>query len=137
MNNEQNENTPVTGQKKRPRYLLLLVVNTVLFFTLYQLLLAFAEKTDKTFASFIVLATYTALFLGFLLAYLIYNRFLYRKGLTAEQLPDTWSAEQKAAFLADGEQRLVKSKWMMTVIFPLALTFLLDAVYLFLFDPFL
>ena len=133
--NGQNENTPVTGQKKSKRYLFFLVVNTLLFFTLYQLLLALAEKTDQTLASFLVLAIYTALFLGFLLAYLIYNRFLYRKNLTPEQLPDTWSAEQKAAFLTDGARRLEKSKWMMTIIFPLALTFLFDAIYLFLIDP--
>ena len=112
-----------------------MVANTVLFFTAYQLLLAFAERTDKTFASFLVLAVYTALFLGFLLAYLIYNRFLYRKNLTPEQLPDSWSAEQKEAFLADGAHRLERSKWMMTIIFPLALTFLFDAIYLFLIDP--
>ena len=133
--NKQQENTPVTGQKKSKRYLFWLVANTVLFFTVYQLLLAFAERTDKTFASFLVLAVYTALFLGFLLAYLIYNRFLYRKNLTPEQLPDSWSAEQKEAFLADGARRLERSKWMMTIIFPLALTFLFDAIYLFLIDP--
>lgn len=133
--NKQQENTPVTGQKKSKRYLFWLVANTVLFFTLYQLLLTFAERTDKTFASFLVLAVYTALFLGFLLAYLIYNRFLYRKNLTPEQLPDSWSAEQKEAFLADGARRLERSKWMMTIIFPLALTFLFDAIYLFLIDP--
>ena len=133
--NKQQENTPVTGQKKSRRYLFWLVANTVLFFTVYQLLLAFAERTDKTFASFLVLAVYTALFLGFLLAYLIYNRFLYRKNLTPEQLPDSWSAEQKEAFLADGARRLERSKWMMTIIFPLALTFLFDAIYLFLIDP--
>ena len=133
--NKQQENTPVTGQKKSKRYLFWLVANTVLFFTAYQLLLAFAERTDKTFASFLVLAVYTALFLGFLLAYLIYNRFLYRKNLTPEQLPDSWSAEQKEAFLADGARRLERSKWMMTIIFPLALTFLFDAIYLFLIDP--
>ena len=133
--NGQNENTPVTGQKKSKRHLFFLVVNTLLFFTLYQLLLALAEKTDQTLASFLVMAIYTALFLGFLLAYLIYNRFLYRKNLSPEHLPDTWSAEQKAAFLADGERRLEKSKWMMTIIFPLALTFLFDAIYLFLIDP--
>ena len=79
---------------------------------------------------------YFLLLLGFVLAYVIYNRFFYRKGLTHEQLPSDWSAEQKIAFLADGERRLEKSKWMLLIIFPLIVTFLIDAVDLFILDPF-
>ena len=82
------------------------------------------------------MALYTALLLGFLLAYLIYNRFLYRKGLTEEDLPDSMTPEQKQAFLEDGRTRLKKSKWMMLIILPLVLTFLFDAVDLFLLDLF-
>ena len=136
MNKEPNQITPQTEQKKSIRHLVLLVVNTVLFFALYRILLTFAEMTKKTFASFVVLLLYTVLFLGFLLGYLIYNRFLYRKGLTPEDLPREWSEERKNEFLADGARRLERSKWMMTVIFPLALTFLIDAVDLFIFDLF-
>lgn len=136
MKKEPNEITPKTEQKKSIRYLILLVVNTVLFFALYRLLLTYAEITEKTFASFLVLALYTVLLLGFLLGYLIYNRFLYRKGLTPEDLPADWSEEKKNAFLADGERRLEASKWMMTIIFPLALTFFIDAIDLFVFDLF-
>lgn len=136
MTKEPNKITPQTEQKKSIRHLVLLVVNTVLFFALYRILLTFAEMTEKTFASFVVLILYTVLFLGFLLGYLIYNRFLYRKGLTQEDLPREWSEEKKNEFLADGARRLEKSKWMMTIIFPLALTFLIDAVDLFIFDLF-
>ena len=136
MKKEPNEITPETQQKKGIRYLALLAVNTVLFFALYRLLLTYAEMSEKTFASFTVLALYTALFLGFLLGYLIYNRFLYRKGLTLEDLPADWSEEKKSEFLADGARRLEKSKWMMTIIFPLALTFFIDAIDLFIFDLF-
>lgn len=136
MKKEPNEITPKTEQKKGIRHLILLAVNTVLFFALYRILLTFAEMTQKTFASFLVLTLYTVLFLGFLLGYLIYNRFLYRKGLTPEDLPADWSEEQKTAFIDDGVRRLEKSKWLMTIIFPLALTFFIDAVDLFIFDLF-
>lgn len=123
-------------KSKNVRYLIVLTVNTVLFLLIYRVPLAYAELTDKTFFSFVVMVVYLALLLGFVLAYLIYNRFLYRKGVTHEQLPDEWSAEQKIAFIEDGERRLQRSKWMITVIFPLVFTFMIDAVDLFLIDPF-
>lgn len=112
----------------------LLLVNSILFFTVYRVLLFFAERTDNTWPSFVVMVLYLALLLGFTLAYLIYNRFLYRKGLTPDQLSPAWSEEQKAEFLADGERRLEKSRWMMLIIFPLVLTFFIDAFDLFILD---
>lgn len=138
----QNRNLPDSGEKKplnknALRYLVFLVLNTVLFFTVYRVLLYYAETTNETFASFVVMILYLALLLGFTLGYLIYNRFLYRKGLTREDLPYDWDEERKAEFLADGERRLKKSKWIMLIIFPLILTFLIDTIDLFIIDPFI
>ena len=122
--------------KKNLRTLGLLALNTLLFFVLYRVLLYYTEMTDNPYYSFIVMVLYMALLLGFVLAYLIYNRFLYRRGLTHEDLPDTMSPVEKQAFLDDGEARLKRSKWMMLVIFPLVFTFLIDAIDLFVFDIF-
>ncbi len=124
----------MAGKSKNTRYLMLLCVNTVLFFAVYRVLLSYGELTDNTFYSFITMVLYTALLLGFVLAYLIYNRFFYRKGLTHEQLPTDWSAEKKVAFLADSARREERSRWMLTVIFPLVVTFFVDAVDLFILD---
>ena len=134
MSQQKPSLTP--AQKKSLTYLLILAVNTVLFFAVYRTLLFYTELTQQPFASFVVFVLYGVLLVGFVLAYLIYNRFLYRKGLTPEQLPDDWSAEQKCAFLADGERRLERSKWMMTIIFPLLFTFLIDTFDLFILEPF-
>ena len=123
-------------QKKSLRYLMILAVNTVLFFAVYRTLLFYTDLTQNPYASFVVFVLYGLLLVGFVLAYLIYNRFLYRKGLTPAQLPEDWSAEKKCAFLADGERRLERSKWMMTVIFPLLFTFLIDTLDLFILEPF-
>ena len=128
----ENEPKP----KRTRRYAILLIVNSVLFFALYKTLIFYAERTDETFYSFVVMILYMALLLGFLLAYFIYNRFLYRKNLTPDQLPDTMSDEEKEAFIADGRERLEKSRWMMLIIFPLVLTFLFDAVDIFILDLF-
>ena len=123
---------PEKGKKKT---LLLLFINTVLAFSLYSAALSFAEATDSTFFSFLVMILYMALLLGFTLAYLVYNRFFYKKGLTKEQLPDDWSEEKKEAFLADGENRLKKSRFMLLIIVPLIITFLFDTLYLFVLEP--
>ncbi len=123
-------------ENKSLRYLALLALNTVLFFGVYRVLLHYAELAEDAFYSFCVMVLYMVLLVGFVLAYLIYNRFLYRKNLSEEDLPDTMSAEEKQDFIADGKRRLERSKWMMLFIFPLALVLLLDAAELFIFDLF-
>ena len=123
-------------ENKNLRYLVILAINTVLFFSVYRVLLYYAEMADNAFYSFCIMILYMVLLVGFVLGYLIYNRFLYRKSLTEEDLPSHLSAEEKQAFLADGKKRLEKSKWMMLFIFPLAIVLLLDAAELFIFDLF-
>ncbi len=123
----------ITGDQKF-RYLVLLVVNTVLFFTVYRVFISYGELTDQTFYSFVTMIVYFALLLGFTLAYLIYNRFFYRQGITREQLSSEWSEEEKDAFLEDAKLRVQKSKWMLTIIFPLVVTFLIDSFQLFILE---
>ena len=125
-----------TPQKNGDRtlYTILLCGNTVLLFAIYRVLIAYGEMTQKTIFSFVTMVTYLVLLLGFSLAYIIYNRFFWRWGITHEQLPDDWSATQKQTFLDTTAQRKNKSKWLLVIIFPLLVTFLFDAVELFLFD---
>ncbi|MBE6555437.1 MAG: hypothetical protein E7663_04300 [Ruminococcaceae bacterium] len=130
--------TPEVGNRSdKKRYLALLCINTLLFFCLYRISLLYAEMTDRTFFAFAVMIAYLAILLGFTVAFLIVNRFFYQNGVEREQLPDDWSEEKKDAFLQEGKRRLTRSRWMLTVIFPLVLTFLIDAVDLFIIDLFL
>lgn len=126
------EKKPVSNQAKL--YLVMLIVNTILFFTLYRVLLYLATTVQTAYISYIVMISYAVILVGFVFGYLIYNRFLYRKGLTKADLNPEWTEEQKEAFLADGEARLEKSKWMMVIILPLVLTFLFDAIDLFIIE---
>ena len=122
--------------KSRLRLWIILILNTLLFFMLYRVLLIYAERSDRTYASYVVMLLYSALLLGFGVAYLCYNRFFYRHGITQDQLPEDWSAQRKCEFLADGERRIARSKWMLLILIPLLVTFLFDAVDLFILDPF-
>ncbi len=123
-------------ENQKLRYLVILIVNTALFLGVYRVLLHYGELAQNAYYSFCAMILYMVLFLGFLLGYLIYNRFLYRKNLTVEDLPDTMTAEQKEAFIADGKERLRKSKWVMLIILPIVVTFLVDAIDLFVLDLF-
>ena len=63
-----------------------------------------------------------------ILTYVIYNRGFSRKGVTEDMLPDSMTSEQKAEFIADGEQRLKKSRPLLIVIFAFAFTFIADVI---------
>lgn len=128
------EKNKTSGEKLRLG--ILLAVNTVLFFGLYRVLLSVGELTGETFYAFLSMIVYMALLVGFVMAYLIYNRFFTRYNLTADQLPDTMSAAEKDAYIADGKRRMARSKWMLTIIFPLLFTFLIDAIDLFILDTY-
>ena len=103
---------------------LIVLVNTILIFGFYRLMLNFYYFE-------IVMGIYMAITAIFTFSYVIYNRGFSRRNITPEMLPEEWTEEQKTAYIADGVKRMKKSKWMLTVIFPLVLTFMLDCIELF------
>ena len=84
----------------------------------------------------LVLVAYMAVETVFILAYLIYNRGFSRKGVTREMLPDDWDDEKKDAFIASGEERLKRSRWMLVIILAFLFTFFAEIIELY-FLPFL
>lgn len=130
---------PPNGAKNKRsnlRYGIFLALNTFLFFGLYRVLLAIGELTQETFYAFLSMILYMALLLGFTVTYLVYNRLFLSQGITPEDLPDTMTATEKEAYIADGKRRKESSKWMLTIIIPLLFTFLVDAVDIFIIDTF-
>ena len=103
---------------------LIVVVNTILIFGFYRLMLNFYYFE-------LVMGVYLALTAVATFSYVIYNRGFTRRNITPEMLPDEWTEEQKTAYIADGVERMQKSKWMLTIIFPLVLTFMFDCIELF------
>lgn len=117
------------SDKKPFNWMLLtvLVGNTVIFFAVYRLAI---QTTVFPF----VLGLYLTLAAVLTVAYVVYNRGFSRRGVTADMLPDTMSAQEKCEFIADGERRIKKSKWMLTILFPLLVTFGFDIMELFVVD---
>ena len=105
----------------------LLIANTMILTFIYFGTMGLNQPV----LSFIVTAGYWAVFGCFLVVYIIYNRGFTRKGITEEMLPDSWSAEKKAEYIADGAKRQQSSKWMLSVIIPLMIPIAFDAIALF------
>ena len=85
----------------------------------------------------IVYIAYWAVFAIFFLIFFFYNHAFTRKGVTVDMLPDTMSPEEKQAYLDEITRRSDKSKWMITIIFPLIMTFMIDIVLLYMIEPFM
>lgn len=109
------------------RRIALLVTNTIILFAVYRLLVARGYFVH-------VFTVYGIALLGLLIGYLVYNRGLIPANVTREQLPDDWDAAKKDAFLADAARRIERSKWMLTLIFPLCITFAYEIIDVMLFD---
>lgn len=63
--------------------------------------------------------------------YLIYNRGMSRNGITEDMLPDEWDVQKKKAFVDDAKMRMSKSRWMLVFIIAFIVTFVAEAVTLF------
>ncbi len=101
---------------------LLLVGNSILFSVAYFVLAAY----------FPIYIVYLAVGTVMTLIFVIYNRGFVGKGLTPDRMSNTMSPEEKQKFIDDCAARLHRSRWMITIIFPIVLAFALDMMYLFL-----
>ena len=117
------------SQEKRPPYglMLLILFNTVLLFGIYCF---FVMRNGIGWLFWV----YFAVLLGMGMTYVLYNYAFSREKATFATLPHEWSAEKKTKYLADRDEHKRKSRWMLTVIFPLCLTFFFDMIYLYFGD---
>ena len=105
----------------------LLVANTVILTVIY---FGSMEIGQPILALIVNVGYWVALAL-LAIIYMVYNRGFTQKDLTEEMLPDAWSEEKKAKYLADVKKRDSNSRWMLTVIIPIMIPIMLDAISLF------
>ena len=109
--------------KPENQWLLLLLIGNSIIFSVAYFTLA------TIFPIYIV---YLAVGAVMTLIFVIYNRGFVGKNLTPDQMSDSMTFEEKQKFIDDCAARLHRSRWMITVIFPIILAFCLDMMYLFL-----
>ena len=108
------------------------IVRVILTAVMALVLLVF-YRVSLSFSFFpIVMWSYMLLLTVIVLVYIFYNRGFSRKGITVDMLPDEWDEERKEIFVKSAEQRHNRSKWMLMVIIAFLVTFLVDAVELFI-----
>ena len=93
--------------------------NTVLFFGIYTY---FVMRRGYNWIFWL----YLALLLATSLGYVIYNRAFAYANVTYDMLPSDWSEEKKVSFLAARDARKQRSKWLLVLIFPLAISLMVD-----------
>ena len=101
-----------------------LLINSILLVVLYFV-------AAKKFPYIWVI--YLAAGAGLGLYYVIYNKGFSGKGVTPDMLPSTMSLAEKEAFIEDSRKRLHNSRWVLTLLVPILITFMLDMLYLYLF----
>ena len=105
--------------------LLRLLCNSILLVAIYFLCVHFGF--DYIFPIYFFVGA------ALVLVFVIYNRGFAGKGVTPENLPETMTYEEKISFIEDSKARLQKSRWMLTLIFPIILAIAIDMMILFLF----
>lgn len=113
--------------KKGKNLLLHLVITVVLSLVL---LAFYYFSLNFSFFPFVMWGYMIAL-AALALAYIIYNRGMSRKGITADMLPDEWEEDKKREYIENGNNRLRRSKWMLILMIAFVITFAAEAITLF------
>lgn len=112
---------PITKEAKKTA--LLLLMNTLLALLIYFGCIALGFS-----AIFFVFVTLAAVLL---LVYVIYNQGFVLRGATPEMLDESLPVEERQAMIDKAAARYTSSRWMMTVIIPLIVAVLADALYVY------
>ena len=108
----------------------LLLLNLILVFGVY--LFVVQVLAEQSFAYYYgLMGLYLGLAAVLVLVYFFYNRALIHR-IPEEQLPDTWSAEEKARFKQEGIERQRRSRWILLWLIPLLFTLAWEIVNVFL-----
>lgn len=127
---QQPRRTPSDKAKKE---MFLIIGLTLLFMFVYFGAGALPYPT----VGFITTGLYMSALLVTAVVYISYNYAFTRKDLSPDMLPDDWDEQKKHDFIESGKEHFKKSRWMIFIIFPLAITFLADVLYLFVWTGFL
>lgn len=112
--------------KRKLRTLLLLALNFILLFAVYQLFLR-AESMIGTYVYLIATAALT-------IAYYIINRGFGSPITDASLLPESWSYKEKCDYVETVKIRHEKAKVLLYWLLPLAVVLLIDFADIFLLD---
>lgn len=124
----ENATEEVASKRKKLKDLLWVLLVFIPVYGIFRVAVHFEIKYIYP----IYLAALTVL----LVLFMFYNRGFSTTVPTHEMLPDEWNAEEKDKYISDCKKGKARAKKIMIFIFPLILTFLIDAFCLFVLDSF-
>lgn len=114
------------------RKMLFLLLNFLLVFVLYRVLLSFEGAVGLA-----VTVAYLLITAGLAVAYFIVNRGFGKPVTDGDALPPSWSAAEKCAYIEEAARRHEKARGILLWLLPFVVTMMLDVMQLFLLDPIL
>ena len=133
----RNGGTDQPISKEAKRRMTITVALTAVAFVIWFGGIALAEYLQNVMIQYVIMTVYCLSFAVILITYLIYNRAFVNKDVTEDMLPLDWSPEKRKAFVEDTRRRAEKSRWMLMLIIPFVVTFMAEALYLFVWDGYL
>ena len=110
---------PRFNLKRAAGLLLLSLLAIVIFRTVKEISLT---------AYVVIIAVYSLITLVAALWYISCNKGLVGTKVTPDLLPESWSEEEKEAFMADYRERREKSKKLLVILLPMIATFFFEAI---------
>lgn len=130
MENRFEDVTQAEEKKKVPKKKLVRLLLTIIL----SLVVLVFYRVSLNFSFFpIVMWAYMIFLTVLVVVYIFYNRGFYEKRITVDMLPEDWEEERKIKFVEQAAERERKSKWMLMLIIAFLVTFLVDALELFVF----
>ncbi len=133
----RNSGTDQPVSKETKRRMTVTVALTAVAFVIWFGGIALAEYLQNLTIQYVIMSVYCLSFAAILISYLLYNRAFVNKDVTEDMLPMDWSPEKRKAFVEDTRRRAEKSRWMLMLIIPFVVTFMAEALYLFVWDGYL
>ncbi len=131
---KQNKTDPNARHKKNGKKLLILFVNSVLFYALLRLIIALGEQFRNPMIYFIGSGAYMVASGALIIAYFILNGCTFNKyEPTWDDLPEKWTDEKKAKHLRELPARKEKAKKLLFVLLPLIVAIFISYMELILF----
>ncbi len=116
----------ILEEEKHPgRLLLLLLATIVAVFAVYQVFIIYFQQFWLYVAYYVIAALIA-------MAYIAYNFGLTRQNVTPDMLPLDWTAEEKAAYMKETQERKKKSRFLLIILFAFIFTIAYDLAILFM-----
>lgn len=142
MKNRRNHNRPepdrTPGSIEKGREALkklgVLFLNFVLFYALLRVIIALSESTGQMWIYYVGTTLYGLFGGAAFVAFYVLNGFtMDNKPRTIDELPDAWTDEKKADFMAKQPENRRKAKTMIYIVMPIVVSLAISYIELYLF----